>query len=86
MKTLDTIGFKDLKFGTVSGAFNSSGRSPDVEIVDGEASGYCYPFDRDRMIRKTADNVHSVPSTNPQDIEQSRRLRKEIIRIVRERI
>ncbi len=82
-KAFDSLGFSDVRVGAVnpSNDFESQVKT-DFYITKKEPKNGCYPFSEDRIIEKTFKRVQSQETKEIHRREKSRRLRKEIKRIM----
>ena len=79
-------GFKDLLIGSINPSDFGSSIKTDFYISEDRPAKGCYPFDRDRMIEKVLYSPHSVRTSNTNDMDHAIRLRREIKRIMEEKI
>lgn len=84
VRTFKEVGFEDLHLGVVSTTEDRSDVPMDFVAVNGEAAGGCYPFDHDFIVRKNFDSPTSQRNTDREDIDRSKRLRKELRRLFAE--
>ena len=85
-KTLEDLGFTNVRVGSVNPSDKGSVVKTDFYITEKEPEKGCYPFDKDRMIEKTFEHVYSKPTRNPGKRDDGNILRGEIKRIMREHL
>ncbi len=78
----DNSGFSDVRIGAVNPSEHGARVKTDFFITTRRPEKGCYPFDRDRMIEKTFDNVYSKRSEDARKRNSAIRLRQEIKRIM----
>ncbi len=84
MKTLDRLGFSDVRLALVSNTDNDSEIEPDVVIMDGDPALFCYPFSSDTMTERTFDSVVSEKTKDREKALSAVALRKEVSQIFRD--
>jgi hypothetical protein len=86
VKTLENMGFTDVRIGSVNPAEEGSSVQTDFYITHRRPEKGCYPFDRDRMIEKTFEHVYSQRTQDIQKRRAGNQLREEIKRIMLEHL
>lgn len=79
-------GFENLEVGSVNPSDQGSRVTTDFFITRKRPIKGCYPFDRDRMIEKTFDHVYSSRSNDELARAAGIQLRREIKKIMQERL
>ncbi|MCX6736042.1 MAG: hypothetical protein NTZ13_03075 [Candidatus Parcubacteria bacterium] len=84
--TFDDAGFTDARVGAINPSDKGAKVSTDFYVSSQRPEKGCYPFDRDRLIEKTFDHVYSSPTMDPRKKEKAIQLRKEIKRIIADKM
>ncbi len=83
-KTLDRLGFSDLRIGLVSPPETGVEIEVDFYITEKIPEKICYPFDKETIVEKTLTRTSSRKTEDPQGRRKSIFLRKEIRKIIRD--
>jgi hypothetical protein len=79
-------GFDQVLIGSINPSDMRSSIKTDFYITKNRPKKGCYPFDRDRMIEKVFYRPHSVTTNDEQQVQRSIKLRREIKRIMEEKV